>query len=65
MSMLLDDFIGFSNMSTHIKKLKKYFFKCRGFGISLNSKKRAFMICSITILGFIISKKGKTFDLRK
>jgi hypothetical protein len=65
MKIFLDDFIGFNNMSTHIEKLKKCFFQCRGFGISLNSKKCVFMICSITILGFIVSKKGKTFDPRK
>jgi hypothetical protein len=65
MRIFLDDFIGFNNMSTHIEKLKTCFFKCRGFGISLNSKKCAFVICSITILGFIVSKKGKTSDLRK
>jgi hypothetical protein len=64
-NIFLDDFIGFNNMSTHIKKLKKYFFKCRGFGISLNSKKCAFMIYSITILGFIVSKKGKTSNRKK
>jgi hypothetical protein len=64
MRTLLDGFIGFSNMSTHIEKFKKCFFKCRGFGISLNSKKCAFMICSITILGFIVSKKGKTSYLK-
>jgi hypothetical protein len=65
MRIFLDDFIGFNNMSTHVEKLKKCFFKCRGFGISLNSKKCAFMICSITILGFIVSQKGKTSYLRK
>jgi hypothetical protein len=65
MRIFLDDFIGSNNMSTHIEKLKKCFFKCRGFGISLNSKKCSYMICSITILGFIVSRKGKTFDLRK
>jgi hypothetical protein len=65
MRIFLDEFIGFSNMSTQIEKLKKFFFKCRGFGISLNSKKCAFMICSITILGFIVFRKGKTSDLRK
>jgi hypothetical protein len=65
MRMLLDNFIGFSNMSTHIEKFKKCFFKWRGFGISLNSNKCAFMVCFITILGFIVSKKGKPSNLRK
>jgi hypothetical protein len=31
----------------------------------LNPKKCAFMVCSGTILGFMVSKEGKTPDLKK
>jgi hypothetical protein len=62
MKIFLDDFIVFSVMSTHFKKLKKCFLKCREYGISLNLTKCAFMVCSGIILRFIISKKGKTPD---
>jgi hypothetical protein len=36
MEIFLDDFIVFSDLSTHLEKLRKCFFKCRGYGISLN-----------------------------
>jgi hypothetical protein len=65
MKKKLDDFIFFSDLSTHLEKLKKCFLKCREYGISFNLEKCAFMVCSRTILGFIVSKKGKTLDLKK
>jgi hypothetical protein len=52
-------------MSTHLEKPKKCFLKCKKSSISLNLDKCAFMVCSTTILGFIISKKGKTLDPKK
>jgi hypothetical protein len=52
-------------MSIHLEKLRKCFLKCKEYGISLNPKKCAFMVCSRTILGFIISKEGKTYDPQK
>jgi hypothetical protein len=52
-------------MSTHLEKLIKYFLKCKEYGIDLDLEKCAFMVCSRTILGFIFSKEGKTFDLKK
>ncbi len=42
-----------------------FFFKCKEFYISLNPYKCAFMVFSITILGFIMSKEGKIMDPRK
>jgi hypothetical protein len=65
MKIFLNDFIIFSDLSTHLAKFRKWFFKCRKYGISLNPNKLAFTVCSKTILGFIISKEGKTFDLKK
>jgi hypothetical protein len=49
-------------MSTHLEKFKKCFLKCREYGISLNSERCA---CSGTILGFIVSKKGKPLHPKK
>ncbi len=65
MKIFLDDFTVFSDLSIHLKKLNKCFFKCREFGISLNLDKCAFMVFSITILGFIVSKESKVMDLKK
>ncbi len=65
MKTFLDDFIVFSDLSTHFEKLKKCFLKCREYGISLNPQKCAFMVYSKTILGFIVSKDGKTHDPKK
>jgi hypothetical protein len=65
MKTFLDDFIVFSDLSTHLEKFRKGFLKCREYDISLNPKKCAFMVCSGTILGFIVSKEGKTSDLKK
>ncbi len=38
MKNFLDNFIIFSGLSTHFKKLHKCFLKCRKFGINLNLK---------------------------
>jgi len=65
MKIFLDDFTIFSDMSTHLEKLRECFQKCRGYGISLNLDRCAFMVCSRTILRFIVSKKGKTPDPKK
>jgi hypothetical protein len=65
MKIFLNDFTIFSDLSTHLEKFKKCFLKCKEYGISLNPKKCAFIVCSRTILGFIVSKKGKTFYPKK
>jgi hypothetical protein len=62
MKIFLDDFTIFNDLSTHLEKLKKCFFKCREFGISLNPNKCALMVFLRTILGFIVSKKRKFVD---
>jgi len=62
MKIFLDDFIIFNDLSTHLKRLTKCFFKCREFGISVNPNKCAFMVFLRTILSFIEFKKGKNID---
>ncbi len=63
--MCFHPFTIFSDLSTHLEKLKKCFLKCREFGISLNLEKCAFMVFSGTILGFTVSKEGKIMDPKK
>jgi hypothetical protein len=65
MKIFLDDYTVFSDLSTHLEKLKKCFLKCKKYGISLNPKKCAFIVCSRTILGFIVSIERKTLDPKK
>ncbi len=65
MKIFLDDFIVFSNLSTHFLKIKKCFLNCKEYGTSLSLEECAFMVCFGTILGFIVSKKGKTHDPKK
>jgi len=55
MKIFLDDFIVFNNLSTHLKNFI-FFLKCREYGIRLNLKKCAFMVCFETISRFIVSK---------
>jgi len=64
MKSFLDNIIVSNDQSTHIS-LKKYFLKCQEFGVSLKSNKCAFMVFSKTILGFIVSKKGKIMELKR
>jgi hypothetical protein len=65
MKIFLDDFTIFNDLSTHLEKIRKCFLKCKEYGISLNLEKYAFMLCFGTILGFIVSKEGKTLDPKK
>ncbi len=65
MNIFLNNFTIFGDLSTHFEKLKKCFLKYRKFSISLNPNKCAFMVFSRTILGFIVSKKGKVMDPKK
>jgi hypothetical protein len=65
MKIFLDDFTVSSDLSTHLKKLKKCFLKCRKFSISLNLDKCAFMVFSKIVLSFIMSKEGKVMDPKK
>jgi hypothetical protein len=42
MKIFLDDFTIFSDMSTHLKKCRMCFLKCKEYGINLNPEKCAF-----------------------
>jgi hypothetical protein len=65
MKIFLNDFTIFSDLLIHLEKNLKCFLKCREYGISLNPKNCAFMVCSRTILGFIVSTEGKILDPKK
>jgi len=59
MKIFLDDCTVYSDMESHLQKLRLCFQKCKEYGISKNLNKCAFMVFSRMILGFIISKEGK------
>lgn len=63
--IFFDGFTIFNNMETHLNKLKLCFLKCRESGISLNLEKCAFMVYYSFIVGFIVYKEGKLYDLKK
>jgi hypothetical protein len=65
MKIFLDDFIVYSDMESHLQKLKLCFQKCKEYGITLNLDKCAFMVFLGMILGFIVSKEGKLPDPKK
>jgi hypothetical protein len=65
MKLFLDYFMVFGDLDTHLSKLQKCFKKCWKYGISLNSKKCAFMVFLGMILCFIVSKEGKLLDPKK
>jgi hypothetical protein len=58
MKVFMDDFTMYSDMVSHLQKLKLCFQKFRKHGISLNPDKCAFMVFLKMILGFIVSKQG-------
>jgi hypothetical protein len=59
MKILLDDFMMYNDMDTHLVKFKLCFQKCKIVWINLIPNKCAFMVFSGMILGFIVSKDGK------
>jgi hypothetical protein len=61
MKIFFNDFTVFSDLLTHLEKLKKIFLKCREFGISLNQT-NVFIVFSGTILNFLVSNEGKFMD---
>jgi hypothetical protein len=65
MKIFLDDFIVYSDMESHLMKLRLCFQKCREYIINLNLKKCAFMVFLRLILGLKISKEGKILDPKK
>ena len=59
----LDEIIVFSDSyESHLKHLEETFFKCRNFGLSLNTKKSHFSIQEGKLLGHIVSADGIKID---
>jgi hypothetical protein len=65
MKIFLDDFTLYSDMESHLMKLRLCSQKCREYKINLNSEKCAFMVFLGLILRFIVSKQGRISDLKK
>jgi hypothetical protein len=65
MKIFLDDFIIYSDMESHLQKLRLCSQKCRKYGINMNLNKFAFMVFSRMILGFIVPKEGKLLYPKK
>jgi hypothetical protein len=56
MKLFLDDF---SDLNTHLTKLRLCFHKCTKFSISLNPKKCMFLMHLGIILGYVVFKESK------
>ncbi len=65
MKIFLNDFTIYSDMESHLMKLKLCFKKCREYRISLNLKICSFMVFLGLIFGFIVSKEGKIQNPKK
>jgi hypothetical protein len=65
MKIFLDNFILFNSMEIHLNKLRLCFLKCHEFGISLNTKKYAFILFVGFILELIIFKEEKLPNPKK
>jgi hypothetical protein len=65
MKIFLNDFMVYSDVESHLMKLRFCFQKCKEYKISLNPKKCAFMVFLGLILGFILLKEGKILDPKK
>jgi hypothetical protein len=65
MKIFLDDFTMYSDMESHLQKLKLCFQMCKEYGSSLNPNKCAFMVFSRMILGFIVSKEKGNYQNQK
>ncbi len=59
MKIILYDFTVYSDIESHLVKLKLCSKKCKKYKININPKKCAFMVFSRLILKFIVSKDGK------
>jgi hypothetical protein len=65
MKLFLDDFNVFSDLDTHLTKLRLCFDKSREFGISLNLEKCMFLMHLSIIMGYVVSKESKLLDSKK
>ncbi len=55
----------YSDMESHLMKLRLCFQKCKEYKINLNPKKCAFMVFSRPILRFTVSNEGKILEPKK
>jgi hypothetical protein len=65
MKLFLDDFNVFSDLDTHLTKLRLCFDKSREFEISLNPEKCMFLMHLSIIMGYVVSKESKLLDSKK
>lgn len=65
MKLFMDDFSVYSDMASHLPKLRLVFTKCRQYGINLNPEKYIFYVVTGVILGYIVGKEGKFPDPKK
>ena len=65
MKLFLDDFSVYSDVATHLPKLRLVFERCRQYGVSLNPDKCLFYVPSDVILGYIVCQAGKFPDPKK
>ena len=62
MKLFLDDFSVYSDVATHLPKLRLVFERCKQYCVSLNLNKCIFYVPSSVILGFIVCQAGKFPD---
>jgi hypothetical protein len=65
MKLFLDDFNVFSDLDTHLTKLRLCFDKSREFEINLNPEKCMFLMHLNIIMGYVVSKENKLLDSKK
>ena len=65
MKLYLDDFNVYSDIETHLPKLRLVFEHCQMYGVSLNLDKCIFYVPSSVILGYIVCQAGKFPDPKK
>jgi len=65
MKLFLDDFSVYSDIDSHLLKLRLVFERCRKYGVSLNPEKCILYVPSGVILDFIVGKEGKFPDPKK
>ena len=65
MKLFLDNFSVYSDIATHLPKLRLVFEQCREYGVGLNPDKCIFYVPSGVILGYIVCQAGKFPDPKK
>ena len=65
MKCFLDDFNVYSDILSHLSKLRRCFEKCREYGIGINLKKSIFLVHSGVMLGYVVCLQGKLPDPQK